>query len=508
MRALVLFGFLVCAALAVGTFVAPGAGAHAELESSEPANVSTVAEPVDRVTLRFTKPSEPALEGFAIEGPQGPVGIAGVDASDDGLTVVVDPDETLAGGRFRLTWAIRAGDTHTMNGTIAFTVSAASPEEVATAPISAPTDVQPRPAGTPDPDTALERDSDVTAAPTDLTSAVATNAAEGAERLATVLRWLTYVAMALCVGGVAYLSVIHRGPRGETIDLVFIIRRAAAGLLVLSALAFVAQLSVFDGGSWFASTSPSAWGDVLSSGYGPATLLRLVGAALVLAFVGTTMVPTAARGRIPGVEDQPGTGPGAPDGGVALRVRRRRRTEVRVVPTPLAVLGVVALLASETFLGHTADTTPRVVVAGSDAIHLAAGGTWMAGVVLLLATVTRRRRAGGPSVAPLVLRFSQVAVLCVVAVAVTGIVMGALILGEISALFGSSFGRLLLAKITLVALLVGLGAYNQRTLLPAMSGPEPDDRALSQFRWVLSAEAAIFVAVLGLTGALVNSSPV
>lgn len=484
------------AATVTGLLSAPAASAHAELESSDPANVSTVTEPVERITLRFTKASEPVEGEFAISGPDGPVDVASVDVSDDGRTMTVEPASPLADGRFRVAWAIRAGDTHAMNGTLAFTVDAAAPAGAADAADAA--------------DVSGAAEAAPTAAPIGAAAVepvVAERPATAAERVATVLRWFLFAALLLCIGGVIYLSSVHRGPRAETRSLVFLVRRGAAALVALSALAVLVELSVLDGGSWLATFSPATWADLLGSGHAPATLLRVVGAALIVVCFGTALRPTGS-----GQHDAPSAPvEGSPLGGgaaTAVRVRRRRRAEVRVAPAPLAGLGVALLVASEAFLGHTADTTPRWLMVTGDAVHLLAAGFWATGVLFLLWSLVGRRRRGGPPLASVVARFSGLAVVAVAAVAASGVVMGALILDGPSALVGSSFGRLLLAKTALVLGLVALGAHNRRTLVPAISRSEPDPDDLVRFRRALTAEAGLFGAVLALTAVLVGSSPV
>lgn len=99
--------------------------AHIELADSDPQNVSTVAEPVEQIRLTFTNDADPALDQFAIEGPDGnAVPLVSVEPAGDGSTLIVTPAHPLAGGRHRVSWAIRSSDTHTMNGTVAFTVTA------------------------------------------------------------------------------------------------------------------------------------------------------------------------------------------------------------------------------------------------------------------------------------------------------------------------------------------------------------------------------------------------
>jgi putative copper export protein len=356
-----------------------------------------------------------------------------------------------------------------------------------------------------------------------LTSREVAPATSGADRIATLLRWAFYVALLGAAGGTVYLSVVHRGPRAETRWLVFLVRRAAAVAAMVALAALLAQVAVLDGG-WGGVLSPDAWADALGSGFGVATLLRLSGAGLVLVFLGGGVVPVReGRGR-PAVDldlsdppDAPGPDTPVVRGGVATPVmtrarvvRRSGRDPVRIGPAPLAWLGGALLIASESFVGHTADTAPRALMVVDDALHLAAAGVWFAGVALLAATSWRRRGTPtAPSVAPLAARFSVLAAWSLVVVAATGIVMGALILGEVGTVWSSAFGRVLLLKVALVGGVAGLGAYHRRAVLPRLDepgGPDPD--VMARFRTTLVLEVVLFVAITGLTAVLVAANPV
>ena len=73
------------------------------------------------------------------------------------------------------------------------------------------------------------------------------------------------------------------------------------------------------------------------------------------------------------------------------------------------------------------------------------------------------------------------------------------------------YGRLVLAKITLLLGIVSLGAYNQRRLLPelrtaASSGEEPG-RAAALLRRSVAFEVGLALIVLGVTSVLVGTAP-
>jgi copper transport protein len=92
-----------------------------------------------------------------------------------------------------------------------------------------------------------------------------------------------------------------------------------------------------------------------------------------------------------------------------------------------------------------------------------------------------------------------------VGVAATGLILGWAILGEVSALWSTEFGRLLSAKVAVVIVIAAIGAHNHRVLVPALGGKSPD--VDERFRRTVTAEAVLFAAVLVLTALLVVSNP-
>ena len=98
---------------------------------------------------------------------------------------------------------------------------------------------------------------------------------------------------------------------------------------------------------------------------------------------------------------------------------------------------------------------------------------WLGGLgaLLVLLPAATRRLAGGERtqlLAAVLLRFSPLALACVVALVITGTVQGLLHLDGLQHLVDDAYGRLLLAKLALLTLLVGLGAVNRRRLLPRL----------------------------------------
>jgi copper transport protein len=533
---------LLSGAVVVLLVGARSAGAHADLGSTDPENLSTVSSPVGEIRFTFTKPSEPVEERFSVEGPDGSVAIESVESLEGGTVVLLRLAEPADAGRYRVGWGIRAGDSHSMNGAISFTVDAEP--AAAGAPATASTTTAPVPtsvladavepvapiageagagAGT---DAGADADVGAEVAATGLDDDTAPVAVAGAteERIADVLRGLLYVALLGAVGGVAYLAAVYRGPRRESSRLVRIVQGAAIGVGVLAVAGVIAEVVVTSGGAWSSLLDPAAWTDGLSGGFGVATLLRLVGAVGVVWFVAGSVQRLPQPPEEAPASGDPVNGPstGGPDGDLAAsggtavavsrRVVRRRRSRdelVRVVPSPLAWMAAAALVASETFTGHTAATEPRWLIAASDVTHLAAAAVWATGAVLLCWTFWQRSRVRpGDPLAGSVLRFSTLAGWALLAVSVTGVVQAGLILGSVDALVTTTFGRVLALKVVVVAAIAWTGWWNRRHLVPEFEGAAPSSAAVRQLRTSLSVEAVGFLVVVALTAVLVVSSPI
>jgi copper transport protein len=107
-------------------------------------------------------------------------------------------------------------------------------------------------------------------------------------------------------------------------------------------------------------------------------------------------------------------------------------------------------------------------------------------------------------------RFSRLALAMVTLLAITGAQAIALV-GSFEALVDTAHGRLVLAKICLLGLLVSLGAFNRRRVLPRLrrlaTGGEDPGRARTILRRTVAAEVALVLVVLAVTAVLVAAEP-
>jgi copper transport protein len=136
----------------------------------------------------------------------------------------------------------------------------------------------------------------------------------------------------------------------------------------------------------------------------------------------------------------------------------------------LAVVGVVVIAIGAALDGHSASEGPRALVWAVDLAHMFAAGMWFGGLALLGALLVWRWRAGrSANAAYPAVRFSTLAGIGLGVAALAGVLLAVIILPDVAALWETNWGRLLIAKVALVAVVAGLGAYNHFRLIPRLS---------------------------------------
>ncbi|HLY83025.1 MAG TPA: CopD family protein, partial [Acidimicrobiales bacterium] len=125
-----------------------------------------------------------------------------------------------------------------------------------------------------------------------------------------------------------------------------------------------------------------------------------------------------------------------------------------------------------------------------DLVHLAAASVWIGGLAIL-AVAALGRGDGQPdtSLRPVVTRYSQTALVAVGAIAVTGGFAAWRQVGSLNAVTSTTFGRLLLAKTIIFAVLVVVASLSRRIVHGNLAMPFVGARA--RMRRVSSDERAI-----------------
>lgn len=189
-------------------------------------------------------------------------------------------------------------------------------------------------------------------------------------------------------------------------------------------------------------------------------------------------------------------------GGVALLFASMRCRLPEAARRALCWVGVVVAGTAPALSGHSRAFEPIALLITTDVLHVLAGSIWFGGLVGLLLTLPSiaDQRA---EVAQTLARFSTVAAAVLGVLLASGSLQAWRILGSWQALFHTTYGWLLLAKVAIVGVTALVAAYNRYVLLPRSRTGERSGIAR-----VIAAEAALLVVVVGLTGFLVHQSPV
>ena len=256
---------------------------------------------------------------------------------------------------------------------------------------------------------------------------------------------------------------------------------AAATGVVASASGLVLQGATAGATSFWGALDLNVLGDVIGTRFGTVWCLRLAAFALL----GTLIALTA-------LSDSP------------LLVR-------------LAAVALAAFLClTPALAGHASALDPTALLVPANFLHVSAMSIWVGGVItLLIAVPAATRQLAPPERTPLlagaVARFSTVAIFAVAALVASGIAQAIPALESLSDLTDTAFGRALLAKGVLVALLLTLGWWNRQRGRPGLARlsarGEPPGETGALLRRALRAEALLMVAVLGVTAALVSYPP-
>jgi putative copper resistance protein D len=130
------------------------------------------------------------------------------------------------------------------------------------------------------------------------------------------------------------------------------------------------------------------------------------------------------------------------------------------------------LLASLAGTGHTQveEGGASLVHIISDVAHLLAAGAWLGGLIALAYILARHPDASHDlaAIEDVLQRFSGMGYLAVATLLGSGLINSWFLVGSVSNLLGTSYGRTLLAKMALFAGMLALAAANRFWLVPAI----------------------------------------
>lgn len=289
-------------------------------------------------------------------------------------------------------------------------------------------------------------------------------------------RAMGYLGLALALGAAAWRWLVWPAPGATP-------QTAARALALGALLAALGSALLLDA---MARSASVGVGTLVSSEPGGRLFLRVVVGTAATALAGLALLP-GNRSRLGG---------------------------------PVATVLLVASAILSASAGHAAGEGLSGLLV--DTMHLLASTTWVGGLALFFVALRRADREGWPAdeVRRMGLRFGTVALACVLLLVLSGLATTFVVLGRSALvdplhLTGSPYGRLLLTKVALAALMVGLAAANRFVFLdPARAeglrgklarlGP---DGTLAALRRTLCVEAAFGVAALAVAGLLTATSP-
>lgn len=284
-------------------------------------------------------------------------------------------------------------------------------------------------------------------------------ASPAVERTLAIARLLAYVGLVLVLGAMLWggMATDRLAMAGSTRGMLW---SGAALFGVGSLVQFGAQAAYVAAGTAGDMIDPAAWGRIDQTSTGRALLVRIVLAVVLAALV--------------------------------ARWEHRATAWWRSVAVAAAVAALVTFPAG----GHAAALTPRAVWTAVDAVHLAAVVVWLGG--LLLFTIGAPTWLRSDEAAPVVRRFSSASAVAVPVLVVTGLAQANRLSGGLGNLTDTTWGRTLLAKVSVVVVLVAVAGVSRWLL--RHSGRASIGRTVA-------AEAVLGIVVLALSAGLVGESP-
>jgi copper transport protein len=281
-------------------------------------------------------------------------------------------------------------------------------------------------------------------------------------------RWLGFSGTVLAIGGLLFFDYLagearektEGSTRVRTVRLV-----ATIAILVAACLRLVQQAAAF-------SETPAEWTGMVptilrQTTWGKAWIAHILAGAILM------LTSRADQARAGGVRS-------------------------------IRWIAAGVLCATPAFAGHAigSETWTRTAII-MDGLHVFAASIWMGGLAALaFGWISAGGEVGTSARLHLVLdRFSPLAVLSVLALLVSGVFASWLHVGAWNLLWTSTYGRLLLIKIGLVAIIGALGAYHWRVVTPRLRTGSGVGRA----RRSMGLEALLGFVAIAVTAVLVSA---
>ncbi|WP_406387216.1 copper resistance protein CopC [Streptomyces sp. NBC_00211] len=405
---------LVLAALLATLFTAAGpAAAHAALTASDPKDGAVVATAPAQVTLSFSEQVAMGDDSIRVMDPQG----RRVDTGElrdmcSGTTVRYGTalHSGLPDGTYTVAWQAVSADSHPVSGAFTFSVGAPSATSVAL--------------------------------PTEKAGGGPVGIAYG------IARYAAYAGFTVLVGGAAFILLCWRRGAAQR-PLQKLIVRAWVTLTAATLVMLVLRTPYTGSGKFADALDLNGLRAVLETKTGASLVSRLLLLGAAALFIAVLFGAYARRTAE------------AADKGKRKDKSKEADKEGDDLLFGLGIGGAVVaggIAATWALSEHASTGIQPGIAMPADILHLLAVAAWLGGLTALLVALHKvpgiEREA--------VQRFSRVAFVSVVVLAVTGVYQSWRQLGSWSALTGTSYGQLLLLKVGLVAVLVGI-AYVSRS---------------------------------------------
>jgi copper transport protein len=478
---------------------APAAFAHAQLLGTSPASGATLAAQPELVIFKFGENVGGALGAVRVYDAAGnEVDDASVShPRGDAHWIAVGLQPHLPDGTYTATYRVISADTHIVYGGLVFNIGHASAVSKVT-----------------------------------VAGLISRNESGRVTKIAFgVTRALDYLSIALMLGGLAFLVVAwipalralaEAGEDGWRSAARTFARRlqrllyvAIALGVIVSVLGFLLQGASAAGVSLWTSLKGSVLNDTLSTRFGTVWAAR----ALDWLALGALLLGAQARGRglVPELRSDANAQTPRRDATAPAQHETRALT-----PSPprsilaALTLGAAYLALTPALAGHASIEHPTWLFFPSDVLHVLAASVWVGGIAcLLLALPAATRRLEGRDRSRLLLamlaRFSPLALVAVVTIAITGVVQALIDVRSFDGLLHTTYGALVIVKVALLLVLISLGWVNRERVLPALrrlveAGSTPGAAGVLARR-TMRGELALMLCVFGVTAALISYTP-
>ncbi|GAB2606124.1 copper resistance protein C [Paractinoplanes abujensis] len=285
--------------------------------------------------------------------------------------------------------------------------------------------------------------------------------AQSVQTATAVTKWLGYAGLSLALGPVLVLALWwpRRLSRAGPVRLA----RGGLALIAAATLAGLWLQAPASSGAGLFDVAPAELRQVLSSDFGLTLSARLALLAIAAALVGR--LRRAAGGR----------------------------------PALLLAALTAGILVTWPLTGHPAAGPQAWLLIVADTAHLAAMSVWLGGLVAL--AVFLLRRAETRELRLILPAWSRWAAFAVYWLVAAGAIQALIQLGTLDALFSSTYGRLILLKTGLLAVVLAVAFVSRRLVQRGIAAATP-----ARLRRAVGLELAITVLVLAASAVLVQTT--